>query len=51
VARVQLEAFDDLDGPFGRIGALAGISPQAEILERAFLPHAGDIVAAVLAIG
>ena len=51
VARVQLEAFDDLDGPIGRVGALAGISPQAEVLERAFLPHAGDIVAAVLAIG
>jgi pyruvate/2-oxoglutarate/acetoin dehydrogenase E1 component len=51
VARIQQEAFDDLDGPVGRIGALAGISPQAEILEQAFLPHASDIVAAVLAIG
>jgi 2-oxoisovalerate dehydrogenase E1 component len=51
LARVQIEAFDDLDGPIQRVGALAGISPQAESLERAFLPNAGDIVAAVLAIG
>jgi 2-oxoisovalerate dehydrogenase E1 component len=51
VARVQAEAFDHLDGPVGRIGARAGISPQAEVLEKAFLPHATDIVAAVLAIG
>jgi 2-oxoisovalerate dehydrogenase E1 component len=50
VARIQLEAFDDLDGPIGRIGAANGISPQAEGLERAFLPNAGDVVRAVLAI-
>ena len=50
VARVQLEAFDFLDGPVGRIGAAAGISPQAESLEKAFLPTAGDIVRAVLAL-
>jgi 2-oxoisovalerate dehydrogenase E1 component len=50
VARIQLEAFDFLDGPVGRIGAANGISPQAESLERAFLPHAGDVVRAVLAI-
>jgi 2-oxoisovalerate dehydrogenase E1 component len=50
VARVQLEAFDFLDGPVGRIGAAAGISPQAEGLEKAFLPNAGDIVRAVLAL-
>jgi 2-oxoisovalerate dehydrogenase E1 component len=47
VARVQSEAFDDLDGPVGRIGAANGISPQAEGLERAFLPNADDIVRAV----
>ncbi len=51
VARVQQEAFDDLDGPVGRIGAANGISPQAEGLERAFLPAPRDIVAAVLALG
>jgi len=50
VARIQLEAFDDLDGPVGRVGAANGISPQAEGLERAFLPNADDIVRAVLAI-
>src|ERR1035437_7482922 len=43
VARIQLEAFDFLDAPVARIGAQAGISPQAESLERAFLPNAGDI--------
>jgi 2-oxoisovalerate dehydrogenase E1 component len=48
LARIQLEAFDDLDGPVGRVGARNGISPQAESLEKAFLPNAGDIVAAVL---
>ena len=50
VARIQAEAFDDLDGPIGRIGAAPGISPQAEALERAFLPTSADIAAAVAAI-
>ena len=50
VARVQREAFDDLDAPVGRVGAKAGISPQAESLERAFLPSPADIVAAVTAL-
>jgi 2-oxoisovalerate dehydrogenase E1 component len=50
VARIQAEAFDHLDGPVGRIGAAAGISPQAESLEKAFLPTAADIAAAVTAI-
>ncbi|MFH0751497.1 MAG: alpha-ketoacid dehydrogenase subunit beta [Chloroflexota bacterium] len=50
VARIQAEAFDFLDGPVGRIGAANGISPQAEGLEKAFLPNAGDIVRAVLAL-
>ncbi len=39
VARIQLEAFDYLDAPVGRIGAQNGISPQAESLEQAFLPE------------
>ena len=47
VARVVNEAFDDLDAPVARIGAANGISPQAEALEEAFLPHASDIAAAV----
>jgi 2-oxoisovalerate dehydrogenase E1 component len=50
VARIQAEAFDDLDGPVGRVGAAPGISPQAEGLEKAFLPTPADIVAAVTAI-
>jgi pyruvate/2-oxoglutarate/acetoin dehydrogenase E1 component len=47
VARVVDEAFDDLDAPVARVGAKNGISPQAHTLERAFLPNAGDIAAAV----
>jgi pyruvate/2-oxoglutarate/acetoin dehydrogenase E1 component len=50
VARIQSEVFDYLDAPVGRIGAANGISPQAEGLEKAFLPNAGDIVAAVTAL-
>jgi pyruvate/2-oxoglutarate/acetoin dehydrogenase E1 component len=50
VARIQLEAFDFLDAPVGRIGAANGISPQAENLERAFLPNADAVVRAVLAL-
>jgi 2-oxoisovalerate dehydrogenase E1 component len=42
-ARVQQDVFDYLDAPVARIGAMNCISPQAEILERAFLPNAGDI--------
>jgi len=49
VARIQFEAFDYLDAPVGRIGAANGISPQAEGLEKAFLPNANDIYAAVAA--
>jgi 2-oxoisovalerate dehydrogenase E1 component len=45
-ARVGYEAFDHLDAPVARIGAKPGISPQAEGLERAFLPNADDIYAA-----
>ncbi|MFN8623833.1 MAG: dehydrogenase E1 component subunit alpha/beta [Chloroflexota bacterium] len=47
VARVVNEAFDDLDAPVARVGAKNGISPQAQTLEQAFLPNAGDIAAAV----
>lgn len=46
VARLVEEAFDDLDAPIARVGAKNGISPQAEGLERVFLPGAGDISAA-----
>jgi 2-oxoisovalerate dehydrogenase E1 component len=47
VARIQGEVFDYLDAPVARVGAAPGISPQAEGLEMAFLPNAGDIVAAL----
>ncbi len=47
VARIQLEAFDYLDAPVGRVGAANGISPQAEGLEKAFLPDAATIFDAV----
>jgi 2-oxoisovalerate dehydrogenase E1 component len=47
VARVVDEAFDDLDAPVARVGAQNGISPQAEGLEKAFLPNATDISNAV----
>ena len=50
VARIQAEAFDALDAPIGRVGAANGISPQAEVLERAFLPHPDDIVRAIAAL-
>ena len=50
VARIQQDAFDWLDAPIGRIGAQNGISPQAESLERAFLPGVDDIVAAARAL-
>ena len=49
-ARIGFEAFDHLDAPVARIGAKPGISPQAESLEKAFLPNAGDIYAAVKAL-
>lgn len=50
VARIQQDAFDFLDAPVGRIGAQNGISPQAESLEKAFLPNAGDVYAAARAL-
>jgi len=50
VARIQLEAFDYLDAPIARVGAANGISPQAESLERAFLPSAADIYQAAVSL-
>ncbi len=51
VAQVQAAAFDDLDAPVARVGAANGISPQAETLERAFLPSVEAIVRATLELG
>lgn len=50
VARIIDEAFDDLDAPVARVGAKNGVSPQAETLERAFLPNADDIRNAALGL-
>ncbi len=41
---VQEMAFDYLDAPVIRLGAKAGIAPQAYSLELAFLPHVDDMV-------
>ena len=46
VARIGEAAFDDLDAPVARVGAANGISPQAESLERAFLPSVETILRA-----
>jgi 2-oxoisovalerate dehydrogenase E1 component len=45
-SRVGAEAFDFLDAPVLRVGARDGIAPQSHVLEAAFLPNAGDLVAA-----
>jgi pyruvate/2-oxoglutarate/acetoin dehydrogenase E1 component len=46
-SRIMAEAFDSLDAPVLRVGAKDGIAPQSHVLEKAFLPNADDIVAAV----
>jgi len=48
-AQVQEAAFDFLDAPVGRLGSADAISPQSEVLERAFLPSVEDLVGAALA--
>lgn len=50
-SRIMAEAFDYLDAPVVRVGALDGIAPQAHTLEDAFLPHERDIIAAVKSMG
>jgi len=47
-ARIQEEAFDYLDAPVARIGSADAISPQSEVLEKAYLPGPGDLVRAAL---
>jgi pyruvate/2-oxoglutarate/acetoin dehydrogenase E1 component len=44
-AQIQERAFDYLDGPVLRVGALDGISPQAYVLEQAYLPNVDNIIA------
>jgi 2-oxoisovalerate dehydrogenase E1 component len=50
-SRIMAEAFDSLDAPVLRVGAKDGIAPQSHVLEKAFLPNAADIVAAVKQLG
>jgi len=47
---IQDAAFDYLDAPVKRVGAKNGIAPQSHILEAAFLPNVGDILAAANSI-
>lgn len=44
---IQEEAFDDLDAPVERVGALDAPIPYAESLERAVIPDEEDIMKAV----
>ena len=46
-AQVQAAAFDYLDAPIQRVGAPFAPVPLSPPLEDAYLPSAGDIVAAV----
>jgi pyruvate/2-oxoglutarate/acetoin dehydrogenase E1 component len=50
-ARVQSEAWDDLQRPVERIAARDGIIPAAPTLEEAVLPGVDDVVSAVRALG
>jgi pyruvate/2-oxoglutarate/acetoin dehydrogenase E1 component len=47
---IMEQAFDYLDAPVLRVGAKNGIAPQSHILEAAFLPNVGDLVAAAKSI-
>ena len=47
---IMEQAFDYLDAPVVRVGAKNGIAPQSHILEAAFLPNVGDLVAAAKSI-
>jgi pyruvate/2-oxoglutarate/acetoin dehydrogenase E1 component len=49
-ARVQAEAWSDLDGPVARVAARDGIVPSARTLEDEALPDVDDIVDAITAL-
>ena len=49
-SQVEAKAFDYLDAPVERIGSADAISPQSEVLEKAFLPNVDDIVQAALRV-
>ena len=44
VSRIVAECFDSLDAPVLKLGAKNGIAPQAQSLEKAFLPSVGEMV-------
>ena len=46
VSQIVSNCFDYLDSPVLKVGAKNGIAPQADTLERAFLPTAEDMVLA-----
>jgi pyruvate/2-oxoglutarate/acetoin dehydrogenase E1 component len=50
-ARVQSEAWSDLNGPVRRVATRDGIVPSARSLEDEALPGVEDVVAAVTALG
>ncbi len=45
VSRIVAECFDSLDAPVLKLGAKNGIAPQAQSLEKAFLPTPEEMVA------
>jgi len=47
-SQIQEAAFGYLDAPVGRVGSADAISPQSEVLERAFLPDVDALVQAAL---
>ena len=47
-SQIQEMAFDYLDAPVQRVGSADAISPQSEVLERAFLPSVDSLVQAAL---
>ena len=49
-ARIQELAFDYLDAPVARIGSADAVSPQSEVLEKAYLPGVTDLVQAALGV-
>jgi 2-oxoisovalerate dehydrogenase E1 component len=49
-SNIARDAFDSLDAPVLRVGAKNGIAPQAECLEKVFLPTAKDILDAARSI-
>jgi len=49
-AQIQEQAFDYLDAPVVRIGSADAISPQSEVLEKAYLPDVAELVQAALGV-